>query len=243
MNRKAEEVTFSSKWFIALAAFNLLAAAVNHIDDTDETYGYWEPLHYLLYGKGMQTWEYDPVFAIRSYAFLFPMYMIGNLLRSFGMEKISLFYLLRCVLGLFTTYSQYSYLRAIHNRYSSENAETKHSLSSGTAIFLLLSPGIFYTGTSFLPSAISTTLSMLSLARWLDGYLPESILWGSLAVLGTGWPFVGLIFLPLGLHMLGTSYYFGGIYQVMKLCVYGIVMVIFVLLPVTAIDFIYYQQP
>lgn len=26
--------------------------------------------HYLLYGTGMQTWEYSPVYAIRSYAYL-----------------------------------------------------------------------------------------------------------------------------------------------------------------------------
>ena len=44
----------------------------NHIDDTDAVYGYYEPLHYILFGKGMQTWEYSPQFAIRSYAYLHP---------------------------------------------------------------------------------------------------------------------------------------------------------------------------
>lgn len=33
-------------------------------------YNYWEPLHYLTRGKGFQTWEYSPVYAIRSYAYL-----------------------------------------------------------------------------------------------------------------------------------------------------------------------------
>lgn len=27
-------------------------------------------MHYLLYGSGMQTWEYSPLYAIRSYAYL-----------------------------------------------------------------------------------------------------------------------------------------------------------------------------
>ena len=40
--------------FALLSLIYLVAATVNHIDDTDETYGYWEPLHYLLYGTGMQ---------------------------------------------------------------------------------------------------------------------------------------------------------------------------------------------
>jgi hypothetical protein len=33
-------------------------------------YNYWEPLHFLLYGKGFQTWEYAPEYAIRSYAYV-----------------------------------------------------------------------------------------------------------------------------------------------------------------------------
>ena len=36
----------------------LISARVNLIHDCDEVYNYWEPLHFLLYGSGMQTWEY-----------------------------------------------------------------------------------------------------------------------------------------------------------------------------------------
>ena len=36
----------------------LLSALVNIIHDCDEVYNYWEPLHYLVHGSGMQTWEY-----------------------------------------------------------------------------------------------------------------------------------------------------------------------------------------
>ena len=28
---------------------------------------YWEQTHYLLHGTGLQTWEYSPEYAIRSY--------------------------------------------------------------------------------------------------------------------------------------------------------------------------------
>lgn len=27
-------------------------------------------MHYLMFGKGFQTWEYSPTYAIRSYAYL-----------------------------------------------------------------------------------------------------------------------------------------------------------------------------
>jgi len=41
-----------------LATARLLGAATNIVHDCDEVYNYWEPLHYLLHGFGMQTWEY-----------------------------------------------------------------------------------------------------------------------------------------------------------------------------------------
>ena len=85
--------------FILLLVVNLLGACTNHIDDTDETFGYWEPLHYLLYNVGMQTWEYSPTYAIRSYAFIYPFYIIGSLLKYFSFSKIQIFYGIKIFLG------------------------------------------------------------------------------------------------------------------------------------------------
>lgn len=56
--------------FALLAAARLLSAVLNIIHDCDETYNYLEPLHFLLYGSGMQTWEYSAQFALRSYLYL-----------------------------------------------------------------------------------------------------------------------------------------------------------------------------
>jgi hypothetical protein len=44
--------------FACLLAPRLLSAASNIVHDCDEVFNYWEPLHFLLYGHGMQTWEY-----------------------------------------------------------------------------------------------------------------------------------------------------------------------------------------
>lgn len=44
--------------FLVLLASKLLSAFLNIIHDCDETYNYWEPLHYLIHGYGLQTWEY-----------------------------------------------------------------------------------------------------------------------------------------------------------------------------------------
>ena len=50
----------------------VIGAMINGIADCDETYNYWEPLHYLVYDFGHQTWEYSPEYTLRSYAYLLP---------------------------------------------------------------------------------------------------------------------------------------------------------------------------
>ena len=57
----------------------LLAANINHLDDTDEVHGYWEVLHYLTYERGLQTWEYAPQYAIRTYAYVAAMLPVTKL--------------------------------------------------------------------------------------------------------------------------------------------------------------------
>ena len=49
------------------------------ITDCDEVYNYWEPLHYLLYGNGFQTWEYSNEYALRTYAYLMPLVGISRI--------------------------------------------------------------------------------------------------------------------------------------------------------------------
>lgn len=48
-------------WFLPLLALGMLrylSATSNIIHDCDEVFNYWEPLHFLLYNSGFQTWEY-----------------------------------------------------------------------------------------------------------------------------------------------------------------------------------------
>ena len=41
-----------------LITVRLLSAVYNLVADCDETFNYWEPTHYLMFGYGFQTWEY-----------------------------------------------------------------------------------------------------------------------------------------------------------------------------------------
>jgi alpha-1,2-mannosyltransferase len=57
--------------FIALCYLRYMSATSNIIHDCDEVFNYWEPLHYILYKSGFQTWEYR---------FAFPLHLIMLLL-------------------------------------------------------------------------------------------------------------------------------------------------------------------
>ena len=41
----------------SLLAVRFASAALNTVHDCDEVFNYWEPLHFLLHGYGLQTWE------------------------------------------------------------------------------------------------------------------------------------------------------------------------------------------
>ena len=165
--------------------------------DTDEVFGYWEPLHYLLFDKGMQTWEYSPTFAIRSYAFLSPLWALGTLLNDsiFVPHKIVIFFLLRTCVGLFSLYCQNSFCSAIEWRINSNVGSMTRYLFYGSA-------GMFFYSTALLPSAVCCNLVMLCSSNYIRKHDGWGVFWGCFAVCCTGWPFVGVIFAPLGVHML-----------------------------------------
>lgn len=69
-----------SAFYFFLAA-NLVAALFSPIQDCDETFNYWEPTHYLSHGYGLQTWEYSPDYAIRSWLYIGFHAIVGNIRR------------------------------------------------------------------------------------------------------------------------------------------------------------------
>jgi len=92
---------FGSSLSILYVAFRVSTANLAPITDCDEVFNYWEPLHFVLYGTGMQTWEYAPQFALRTYAYLLPMaaaakpiqFLLGRLPPSW-MQQLSALLLL-----------------------------------------------------------------------------------------------------------------------------------------------------
>ena len=54
--------------FQVILSARLGAAVWSGISDCDETFNYWEPAHFMLYGHGLQTWEYQVVYIVQSEA-------------------------------------------------------------------------------------------------------------------------------------------------------------------------------
>ena len=217
---------------------NIIAAFTNHIDDTDETYGYWEPLHYFLYGRGMQTWEYSTDYAIRPYSYLVPFYFFGESLKMLltGLSKSAIFYGIRCVLGLFNARIEYQFIKQISYTFG-------NSISRYLTILLLFSPGVLYVSTSLLPSALCSAYIMLTIISWLQDKYAVAIVFGSIGVLGCGWPFVGLLLLPIGIHMLTTVYSNRkAVTDIIAFIMIGIIIASIISIPTIIIDSFFYGK-
>ena len=110
-------------WYLFPFLFiRLLATFFSQIPDCDEVFNYWEPLHYLLYGFGLQTWEYSPLFALRSYSFPlihsipihFSEYFLGVT------SKIALFYSVRTTLAVVCCGTEIYFVSAIVRKYGNK---------------------------------------------------------------------------------------------------------------------------
>ena len=67
--------------FYVFLGANILAALFAPVQDCDEVFNYWEPTHYVSHGYGLQTWEYSPEYAIRSWTYIALHALIGSFRR------------------------------------------------------------------------------------------------------------------------------------------------------------------
>lgn len=152
--------------FVLLAVARLFSAAANIIHDCDETYNYLEPLHFLLFGSGMQTWEYSPQFALRSYLYLLlhaPAAGVPSLLLGTSRTgKLAGFYLLKAALGLASAGTEAWLYHAVAVRY-------RPAVAHSFLLFLGVSSGMFAAATSMLPSTFTMYALTAAAAGMLEG--------------------------------------------------------------------------
>lgn len=166
--------SFTNSWlpnslgvFLLFSAVQSLSTIFFYISDCDETFNYWEPTHFLQHNKGLQTWEYSPNYALRSYgrsvhpflipsyAYLYPQYFVGLISSLVGLSRLQQFYAIRFCLGMFCSASLTYFYQSISARRVVSRAFAylpfQPVLSFLTLFFLLIPTGIFVAGTAYLP--------------------------------------------------------------------------------------------
>ncbi|XP_060082663.1 alpha-1,2-mannosyltransferase ALG9-like [Ylistrum balloti] len=213
---------------IVLSA-RLCAAVWNIVGDCDETFNYWEPVHFLIYGSGFQTWEYSPMYAIRSYAYLWihalPIKMYNSLFQA---NKILLFYLLRCLLALCCAGCEIYFYRGVSKHFGANTGRI-------VLFLLLLSTGMFISSSAFLPSSFCMYLTFVSMGGWFLRQYSVAIL-GTAASAILGWPFAGILGLPIAIDLLLRKH------KLKEFLMWSLVSLAIFLLPMMKIDYEYYQK-
>ncbi|KAK4444879.1 Alg9-like mannosyltransferase family-domain-containing protein [Podospora aff. communis PSN243] len=174
-----------SAFYIFLAA-SITAALFAPIQDCDETFNYWEPTHYLSHGYGLQTWEYSPDYAIRSWLYISFHAILGNFRRMLPQSnKVAEFYFVRYSLAFFCALCQTLMWKAICL-----------ALNPRVGLFFIaatvFSPGNFHASGAFLPSSFAMYTAMLGAAAFINwrGGIKTSMGMFWFAVGGVfGWPF------------------------------------------------------
>ncbi|GAA5936586.1 hypothetical protein JCM3775_000138 [Rhodotorula graminis] len=171
------------------------------IADCDEVFNYWEPLHYLVTGRGFQTWEYSPLFAIRSYFYLLVHSGPAVALRAVGFpDKRVIFFGTRLMLATFSSFVEAVFYRSCHVHISTHVGRYVLWMQMFSAAF-------YSSATSFLPSTFAMYFVMLGAAASLSpvqgGWKRISFAVIAYAIAGiVGWPFAVLLGVPLVLEQL-----------------------------------------
>ena len=215
--------------FKCLLSARLCAALLSNISDCDETFNYWEPTHYLIYGKGFQTWEYSPAYAIRSYAYLllhaWPAAFHARILQT---NKILVFYFLRCLLAFVSCICELYFYKAVCKKFGLH-------VSRMMLAFLVLSTGMFCSSSAFLPSSFCMYTTLIAMTGW---YMDKT----SIAVLGVaagailGWPFSAALGLPIAFDLLVMKHRWKSFFR------WSLVALMLFLVPVVVIDSYYYGK-
>ncbi|KAL6553503.1 mannosyltransferase [Orobanche gracilis] len=180
---------------VSLGVIRYMSATSNIIHDCDEVFNYWEPLHFLLYKSGFQTWEYSSQSALRSYLYLLLQNIVGwPASWWFGEEKVRVFYAVRIFLGILSVISDASLIVALSRKYGKR-------LASYTLAMLCLASGCFFASTSLLPSSFSMYSLSLSSALFLFEKPAAAVAVAATGVI-LGWPFSILAFLHVTIFSL-----------------------------------------
>uniref|UniRef100_A0A1I7UG00 Mannosyltransferase n=1 Tax=Caenorhabditis tropicalis TaxID=1561998 RepID=A0A1I7UG00_9PELO len=186
---KSETIFLTSLLFV----IRLAAATWGIINDCDEVYNYWEPLHLFLHGEGFQTWEYSPIYAIRSYFYIYLHYVPAVIFTHMGLSKITVFTLVRVALGIFCLSGELYAYRAISKNINNTTARL-------FIFFTMFSSGVFQASSAFVPSSFCMAFVFYILGAYLNENWSFGIFCVAFSTL-VGWPFSAILGLAIIIRM------------------------------------------
>ena len=196
--------------FALLSLARLASASLNLVHDCDETYNFWEPLHYLTHGHGMQTWEHAPRFGLRSYAYLGAHALVARPAAWFvrhalaadsahsdhvaqRVARVAPFYAVRLVFAAASALADATLVARV---------SAAHPLAGAVTLSALAwSAGVFVSSTAFLPSAFAGLCVTAAMGANLNEEHFKACAFCVAAVV-FGWPFAGVAAVPFGLDCL-----------------------------------------
>eukprot|EP00117_Sycon_ciliatum_P000586 scpid46697/ scgid5428/ Alpha-1,2-mannosyltransferase ALG9; Asparagine-linked glycosylation protein 9 homolog; Disrupted in bipolar disorder protein 1 homolog; Dol-P-Man:Man(6)GlcNAc(2)-PP-Dol alpha-1,2-mannosyltransferase; Dol-P-Man:Man(8)GlcNAc(2)-PP-Dol alpha-1,2-mannosyltransferase len=204
----------------------LVSAKYSNISDADETFNYWEPTHFLMFGYGFQTWEYSPLYAIRSYA-----YNALHAVPAFGLhllfDKVQVFYGVRVLLGVACALAETYFYHGVLLRFGSVVAQL-------LLVFLLFGSGMFISCCAFLPSSFAMIFTMVAMGAWFRNDNRVAVF--AIAVASClGWPFAAAVGIPIAIDIM---YRLG----VKEFAIYAGVSGLMVMVPQIALDSFLYRR-
>lgn len=201
--------------FCIFTFVNILAAVYAPIQDCDEVFNYWEPTHYLNHGFGLQTWEYSPVYAIRSWLYIIIHAIPGKSVSAISWRRPTEFYSIRTILALVCAVAETRLFSAI-------SRSLNPSLAWIVTFAMVTTPGMFYASVAYLPSSFAMYASMMGFAAFIDGSrTSQGIMWFGVGAT-VGWPFAAALISPLLTDELTYIWLTGRVFEVAHRVVGGV---------------------
>lgn len=136
------------KYAAPLLICRLFVVFVLSVADCDEVFNFLEPLHLMIYGGGLQTWEYSPEFSMRSWIYLIGHAVFVSPAVHAGLPPVYIFFLLRVAVVCLAVACEATLLVAV--------ARHIHPKVAATACLLLaVSPGSLSQSIAVLPSSFA----------------------------------------------------------------------------------------
>ncbi|KAJ7610801.1 glycosyltransferase family 22 protein [Roridomyces roridus] len=179
-----------------LLLIRFTGAMYSNIDDCDEVFNFWEPLHFLEHGYGFQTWEVSPEYAIRSWAYIvlhaFPAKVATLISRD---DKRVAFFAVRISLAVVSVLAEAKFYRTVYEKINER---------VGRYLFfmLLFSAGMWNASAAFLPSSFAMYMTTFAFSYALEPAtvhnnrrtLAATLLFATGAIVG--WPFALALSVP-----------------------------------------------